>query len=113
MSQQVVFVFPQEWAMRLENGTLVMPTELSELVDKESESLSEIELVGVIDGTREEDMVSSHPRVHIDAGGYVVFVIGGMQRLEPGQPIGDDPSPFMAIGNRIAREYKQRYHSSL
>lgn len=111
MAQQVVFVFPREWAMQLENGTLVMSTELAELVDREAGKLRGIELIGVIEAT--EDSVTSYPRVHIDAGGYVSFVIGGMQRLEPGQRIGSDPSPFMAIGNRIAREYKQRYHSNL
>ena len=99
--------------MQLKDGTLVMPTELAEMVDIESDQLSEIELVGVIDGTKEEDMVSAYPRVRIEAGGYVSFVVGGMHRLQPGQRIGDDPSPFITIGNRIAREYKQRYHPNL
>ena len=89
-----------------------MTDELAILVEQESNKLERIELLGVIEGTRLDDLYAGVSRAIVDCHGNVLGAVGGFRELEPGQRIADDVAQLVGIARRIAEQYRQAYQQN-
>ena len=107
--QKVTIVFPKEWAVSYSYRMAVMSDELADLIESESDKLDGIELIGIFEGTQDEDLHANLPGVIVADGECDVAVIGRplVQFLKPGQEVQDRSSQFNEIARRIARAYKR------
>ena len=110
MARQAVIVFPRQWAVHSDDGSLVLSAELATLIEQESDKLKDIELIGVFDGTRVQDRYAGASRAIVDCHGNVLGAVGSFQELDPGQYIADDVAQLLGIARRIVELYKQANH---
>ena len=89
-----------------------MTDEFAILVEQESNKLETTELVGVIDGTRVDDLYAGVSRAIVDRHGSVLGAVGGFRDLDPGQRIADDVAQLIGIARRIAEQYKREYQQN-
>ncbi|MCY3748446.1 MAG: hypothetical protein OXG64_04040 [Chloroflexi bacterium] len=110
MARQAVIVFPRQWAVQSDDGSLVLSFELATLIEQESDKLENIELIGVFDGMRVQDRYAGVSRAIVDCHGNVLGAVGGSQALDPGQRIADEVAQLLGIARRIVELYKQSNH---